>query len=179
MKKDLVTKIVQIGRKVLKLIFIGALLIKVVVLLIEPSIADAASPPWTITTEYGEVDRVHTTPHKGIDYAVPEGTPIKSIVDGKVEVVKDEGNISFGKSVRIRTPDGKLVIYGHLKDWTVRPGQEVHFGDVIGHSGNTGRSTGPHLHFQVNINGKPVNPHPTIWEGMMRKALTKIGGGHN
>jgi murein DD-endopeptidase MepM/ murein hydrolase activator NlpD len=176
MKKDLIIKIVQVGRRVLKLVFIGALLVKIIVLLIEPSLVDAASPPWTITTEYGEIDGVHHTPHNGIDYAVPEGTPIKSIVDGRVEIVKDEGNISFGKSVRIRTPDGKLVIYGHLKDWTVRPGQVVHFGDVIGHSGNTGHSTGPHLHFQVNINGKPVDPHPTIWEGMMRKALTKIGG---
>jgi murein DD-endopeptidase MepM/ murein hydrolase activator NlpD len=92
-----------------------------------------------------------------------------------VEVVKDEGSISFGKSVRIRTPDGRLVIYGHLHDFTVKQGNTVHFGDTIGHSGNTGNSTGPHLHFQVNINGKPVNPMPTIYEGMAHKAIAKVG----
>ena len=84
-------------------------------------------------------------------------------------MVRDEGNTSFGKSVRIRSDDGRLLIYGHLQDCVARQGDTVHFGDVIGHSGSTGRSTGPHLHFQVNINGKPINPMPTIYAGMARK----------
>lgn len=133
-----------------------------------------ASAPWTITTHFGDIDSVHSTPHKGIDFALPQGTPVKSVTDGTVEVIRNEGNISFGKSVRIRTSDGRLCIYGHLRDWTVQQGTKVHFGDVIGHSGTTGHSTGPHLHFQVNLNGKPINPEPTIMEGVMRKAGDKV-----
>lgn len=125
---------------------------------------------WDITTHFGDIDSVHPTPHKGVDFAVPEGTPIKSVVEGNVEIVKDEGNTSFGKSVRIRTGDGRLVIYGHLSSMDVHVGEHVDFGEVIGKSGNTGHSTGPHLHFQVNINGKPIDPMPTIYGGMMHKA---------
>lgn len=140
----------------------------------EADVTYAASLPWTITTHFGDIDSVHPTPHKGVDFALPEGTPLKSIVGGKVTVV-DEGNISFGKSVRISAPDGRYVIYGHMHDFTVQSGATVHFGDTIGHSGTTGNSTGPHLHFQVNINGKPVDPMPTIYEGMLHKAITKAG----
>ncbi len=140
-------------------------------ILVEQDVTFASSLPWTITTEYGEIDEVHRTPHKGIDFAVPQGTPIKAVVEGNVEVVRDEGNISFGKSVRIRTDDGRLTIYAHLSQPKVHVGQHVEFGDVIGNSGNTGNSTGPHLHFQVNINGKPVNPMPTIVQGMAHKLV--------
>jgi murein DD-endopeptidase MepM/ murein hydrolase activator NlpD len=158
-----------------KLIYLGIVWVSRAIwkLLVEHDVVYAASLPWTITTHFGDIDSVHHTPHKGVDFAVPEGTPIHSVTDGTVEVVRDEGNVSFGRSVRVRTPDGKLVIYGHLHDWTVQQGTHIHFGDVLGHSGNTGHSTGPHLHFQVNINGTPVNPEPTIMEGVMRKAGDK------
>lgn len=167
-------KVVKWGRLALRVFLIGSLIVKVVLLFIEPSVALAASPPWTITTHFHEIDSVHSVPHNGIDFAVPEGTPIHSVTDGTVEIVRDEGNISFGRSVRIRTADGRLVIYGHLHDWAVRRGMQVHFGDVLGHSGNTGHSTGPHLHFQVNINGRAIDPEPTIMEGVMRKAGDKF-----
>lgn len=131
----------------------------------------SASEIWDITCKFGEQDSLHPNGHKGVDFALPEGTQLKSVVEGNVEVVRDEGSISFGKSVRIRTDDGRLVIYAHLRDMAVSVGERVEFGEVIGHSGNTGHSTGPHLHFQVNINGKPINPMPTIYEGAMRKAV--------
>lgn len=162
-------KVVKWGRLILKVFLFGSLIVRVVLLFVEPSVALAASPPWTVTTHWHEIDSVHSIPHNGVDFAVPEGTPIHSVTDGTVEIVRNEGHTSFGKSVRIRTGDGRLCIYGHLHDWTVHQGEHIHFGEVIGHSGNTGHSTGPHLHFQVNINGKPVNPEPTIMEGVMRK----------
>jgi murein DD-endopeptidase MepM/ murein hydrolase activator NlpD len=163
---------VKLGRFLWKLILLGGIVIRILLLPIDSTIVEAASPIWTVTSEYGSIDSAHPTPHKGVDFAVPQGTPLKSVVEGTVEVVKDEGNVSYGKSVRIRTDDGRLVIYGHLSDMAVRVGEHVDFGEVIGKSGNTGGSTGPHLHFEVKINGKSIDPNPTLWEGTMKKALS-------
>jgi murein DD-endopeptidase MepM/ murein hydrolase activator NlpD len=170
-----VIKYVHLRHKILKFVFYAGLLIKIVVLAVtlDPHLADAASPPWTITTEYAEIDSVHTKPHKGIDFALPEGTPIKSVTEGTVISTRDYGNVNLGKSVMIQSGD-KVVMYGHLADQLVEVGDKIDFGETIGISGNTGRSTGPHLHFQVTINGKPIDPRPTIWQGMMKKAL--VGG---
>ncbi|MES9684299.1 M23 family metallopeptidase [Gottfriedia acidiceleris] len=60
--------------------------------------------------------------------------------------MKDEGKVSFGKSVRIRTDDGRLLIYTHLNKFHVKVGDKVKFGDKIAESGTSGHSTGPHLH---------------------------------
>lgn len=108
-----------------------------------------------------------------MDFAVPMSTPITSITDGTVEIVKDEGKVSFGKSVRIRTDDGRLLIYAHLNKFHVKVGDKVKFGEKIAESGTSGHSTGPHLHFQVNISGKPVDPEPTIMEAIKRMAGDK------
>ena len=63
-----------------------------------------------------------------------------------------------------------IWVYAHLNDWTVEKGQSVRTGDIIGHSGNTGRSTGPHLHFQViNKSGETINPISTIMNGVVNK----------
>lgn len=159
----------------MKLVFLSVSLIQITVMLIAPDVVEASSPPWTITCEYGETDSLHPSGHKGVDFALPNGTELKSVVEGTVEVARDEGDVSYGKSVRIKTDDGKLVIYGHLSDMAVKPGDHIEFGEVIGHSGNTGRSTGPHLHFQVNRNGTAINPMPTIWTASLKKALLSGG----
>jgi murein DD-endopeptidase MepM/ murein hydrolase activator NlpD len=118
----------------------------------------AASPLWTETSYFGEVDSVHHIPHNGVDFAMPEGTRVDSIVDGTVIDVRHAGNRSWGTSVHIRDLQGREVIYGHLSQPEVEIGQMVHVGDEIALSGNTGHSFGSHLHIQININGKPINP---------------------
>jgi hypothetical protein len=113
---------------------------------------------WPISTQFNQIDEVHLTPHKGVDFAIQSGTSVPSIGDGIVKSVTDEGAKSFGKSVTIHQTDGTDAIYGHLSKFNVKEGQTVHVGDIIGYSGSTGDSTGPHLHLQVMQNGKAINP---------------------
>jgi murein DD-endopeptidase MepM/ murein hydrolase activator NlpD len=94
--------------------------------------------------------------HTGTDFGVPSGTPIKAVADGVVALAEEYGG--YGKAVIIRHADGLSTIYGHLSEIKVSEGKEVKQGDVIGLSGNTGRSTGPHLHFEIRENGQPVDP---------------------
>lgn len=139
-------------------------------ILVASTPAYSASPPWTITTEYGVTDSVHSSPHKGIDFAIPEGTAISSLTPGVVDRIGDHGGKSFGKFVQVKSMN-KTIIYAHLSETLVKEGDTISTGDVIAYSGNTGRSTGPHLHFQVNIQGKPADPMPTIWTATIKKAL--------
>ena len=134
-----------------------------------------ASEPWKVTTRYGVTDSDHSRPHRGIDYALPSGTPIRSFTDGKVLSTRDEGHKSFGKSISIVTAQNKVVIYGHLSKFLVSKGDTIKFGQTIALSGNTGHSTGPHLHIQVNINGKDIDPRPVIGGAMLRAIMTKEG----
>jgi Peptidase family M23 len=114
-----------------------------------------------LTSEYGELSLVRDHPHRGIDIAMPENTTLRSIADGVVERVVDFGNENIGKGVMIRHEDGTVAIYGHLNEINVKPGQHVDAGDVIGLSGNTGHSTGPHLHFGMkDAQGNFVDPTP-------------------
>ncbi|SDL94634.1 M23 family metallopeptidase [Halarsenatibacter silvermanii] len=94
--------------------------------------------------------------HDGKDYAVPQGTPVKAAGGGRVVHVSYTGG--YGKTIIIEHQDGIKTLYGHLSSYRVRRGQRVNRGQIIGESGNTGRSTGPHLHFEVRVNGRPVNP---------------------
>jgi murein DD-endopeptidase MepM/ murein hydrolase activator NlpD len=108
----------------------------------------------TITSKYGP--RWGRT-HAGIDIAVPTGTPIKAADDGTVVWVGWDGN--YGRCIRIDHGGGHIVtLYAHLSGYTVEEGDTVHRGDVIGYSGNTGYSTGPHLHFEVRVDGVAKNP---------------------
>jgi hypothetical protein len=117
---------------------------------------------WPISTPFQSVDSAHKTPHKGIDFAIPQGTEVPSITDGIVKCVSDEGCKSFGKSVIVHTKDGSDVIYGHLSQFKVKVGQYVHSGDIVGLSGNTGDSTGPHLHLQIMKNAVAIDPSSYI-----------------
>jgi murein DD-endopeptidase MepM/ murein hydrolase activator NlpD len=96
--------------------------------------------------------------HKGVDFAASRGTPIKAAGDGVVERANRYG--SFGNYVRIRHANGYKTAYAHLKGFRrgIRAGKRVRQGDIIGYVGTTGRSTGPHLHYEVHLKGKAVNP---------------------
>ncbi|MEN8120322.1 MAG: M23 family metallopeptidase [Bacteroidota bacterium] len=94
--------------------------------------------------------------HTGVDLTAPRGTEIHAAGDGVV--VRADYAGGYGNCVRINHSYGYLTLYGHMSKMNVRPGQKVKRGDVIGYVGSTGLSTSPHLHYEVRINGKWVNP---------------------
>ncbi|MBW1689314.1 MAG: M23 family metallopeptidase [Deltaproteobacteria bacterium] len=94
--------------------------------------------------------------HKGLDIATRIGTPIIAPADGLVVFAGREGN--FGRMIAINHGYNLMTRYGHLHKFCVRKGQHVKRGQVIGEVGSTGRCTGPHLHYEVLLNGVPVNP---------------------
>jgi len=95
--------------------------------------------------------------HKGIDLKVYIGDTIRAAFDGKVRMVKYEAR-GYGKYVVIRHHNGLETIYGHMSKQLVRENEEVKAGDPIGLGGNTGRSTGSHLHFETRLCGIALNP---------------------
>lgn len=94
--------------------------------------------------------------HKGLDFAAPTGTPIYASGNGVVEEAGWKGG--YGKYVRIRHRNGLHTAYAHMNRIKVSKGQRVQQKDIIGTVGTTGRSTGPHLHYEVHVNRKQVNP---------------------
>ena len=98
--------------------------------------------------------------HRGLDFSVPVGTPVRATADGVVLQIKHERGM--GRMIRLDHGDHLTTAYAHLHDWSVKVGQRVRRGEVIGHSGNTGRSTAPHLHYEVSVGGRHVNPLPYI-----------------
>jgi len=95
--------------------------------------------------------------HKGMDFTAPTGTPIYSTGDGIV-LRADRKSSGYGKHVRIDHGYGYVTLYAHMSKMLVRPGQRVERGDIIGEVGNTGKSKGPHLHYEVRLNGNAINP---------------------
>jgi len=96
------------------------------------------------------------TAHLGIDYASPTGTPVRSIGNGTVEFAGVQNG--FGNVVFINHGNNRVTVYGHLSRINVRKGQTVAQSQNIGLVGQTGWATGPHLHFEFRINGKPTDP---------------------
>ena len=96
--------------------------------------------------------------HEGVDLAVPIGTPVYAASDGFIDKVGPYAG--YGNYVRIEHGDGLATAYGHLSRFApgIRPGVHVVQGELVAFSGNTGRSTGPHLHFEVLSDGQPVDP---------------------
>jgi murein DD-endopeptidase MepM/ murein hydrolase activator NlpD len=94
--------------------------------------------------------------HAGVDLAAPRGTAIFAAADGVVTSAEYERG--YGNVVRMQHEFGFETVYAHQSKLRVRPGQLVSRGDQIGDMGSTGRSTGSHLHYEVHVNGKPVNP---------------------
>ena len=100
--------------------------------------------------------------HKGLDISCRQNTPIVAPAQGEVILAARDG--AYGNSVEINHGGGIVTKYGHLERWAVQPGQWVKRGEVLGYVGMTGRATGPHLHYEVRLNGVPVNPMRYILE---------------
>jgi murein DD-endopeptidase MepM/ murein hydrolase activator NlpD len=98
--------------------------------------------------------------HAGLDFRGPVGAPIHAAATGRVTFVGTKSG--YGKVVEISHGNGMMTRYAHMSAWRARVGQAVAAGDVIGQIGNTGRSTGPHLHFEVRIHDRAVNPRPFL-----------------
>lgn len=94
--------------------------------------------------------------HRGVDLGASAGTPIVAAADGRVVAAGWHGG--YGRQVAIAHADGIQTSYGHMSQIAAYPGEMVRRGQVIGYVGSTGLSTGPHLHFEVTKNGRPVNP---------------------
>jgi murein DD-endopeptidase MepM/ murein hydrolase activator NlpD len=94
--------------------------------------------------------------HTGIDFAAPLGTPIRAAAAGRVLWASWRGG--YGRCIILLHDGGVATLYGHCSAISVYPGQLVKGGDLIGATGSTGLSTGPHLHFEIRVNGLPVNP---------------------
>jgi murein DD-endopeptidase MepM/ murein hydrolase activator NlpD len=103
--------------------------------------------------------------HTGIDLAVPMYTPIHAAEAGQVIQAAGETDalgmlVGYGNLVRIQADSGRVDYYGHMSAFAVQRGDVVQAGQVIGLVGSTGYSTGPHVHFEVRVNGTPVDPAP-------------------
>jgi len=94
--------------------------------------------------------------HQGIDYAAPTGTPAYTVGDGVVEFAGVQGG--YGNTVIVRHGNNHSTVYGHLSRILVRKGQTLQQGQVVGHVGTTGWSTGPHLHFEFRVGNRHVDP---------------------
>jgi murein DD-endopeptidase MepM/ murein hydrolase activator NlpD len=94
--------------------------------------------------------------HPGLDIAAGKGTPVKATADGTVQSLGYSGN--YGNSIVVDHGFGISERFGHLSGYAVQSGQKVRRGDVIGYVGSTGRVTGSHLHWEILLNGRPINP---------------------
>jgi murein DD-endopeptidase MepM/ murein hydrolase activator NlpD len=114
----------------------------------------------TITSTFGHRENPfggnNIETHKGVDISGPIGAPVKAMAKGEVEFAGRRGG--FGNCIMIKHANGYETLYGHLSKILVHVGQKVDIGENIGKIGSTGRSTGPHLHYEVHKNGKQINP---------------------
>jgi len=129
----------------------------------------------SLSSSYGM--RVHpitgkVARHNGIDIPAPYGTPIYATADGVVGRAQRLGG--YGNYVEINHGNEIQTRYGHMSRFVVHPGEQVKKGEVIGYVGSTGRSTGNHLHYEVRIEGSPVNPLPFVRSDQM--AIAALSG---
>jgi murein DD-endopeptidase MepM/ murein hydrolase activator NlpD len=127
------------------------------------TLADAPSL-WPLEGKLGSGFGVREDPfngegafHSGIDIDAPYGTPVRAAGDG--DVLDDSMGAGYGLQVVLDHGHDTMTIYGHLSASAVVPGQHVVRGQVIGYVGQSGRATGPHLHYEVRVHNVPVNPH--------------------
>jgi hypothetical protein len=139
-----------------------------------PPTDTAPETPIVLAPPIREMDIVRITQtfdppsHYGIDYSCYEGTPLFAAVDG-IAYRGDQGSAGFGRYVRVEDGNGLYVYTAHMRDWHVAEGALVQAGDLLGYSGNTGNSTGPHLHFEVRKGSRQqvcaIDPEPLIvWD---------------
>lgn len=128
------------------------------------TLGKAAGEGIRVTSGYGtRRDPFHGAEreHHGVDYGAPAGTPILAAADGVVRFSGARGG--YGNVVIVSHPDGTETRYAHCRDLGVRVGEAVAAGQAIATVGSTGRSTGPHLHFEVRRDGTPIDP--ASWNG--------------
>jgi murein DD-endopeptidase MepM/ murein hydrolase activator NlpD len=132
---------------------------------LDAAVAGAGASGWTapaqgrVTSEFGPR---WGTEHEGIDIGAGSGAPVRAAADGVVRRASWYGG--YGNAVVIDHGGGVQTLYGHNSSLDVRPGQRVSAGQVIAKVGSTGDSTGPHLHFEVEVDGKKVDPRPWLKE---------------
>ena len=115
-----------------------------------------------ITSEFGDrevTSKVMSADHKGIDIAANSGTNISSAIDGVVSVAEE--NSEYGKFIKI-TNGEVMTVYAHCKSLKVKVGDKVKSGQTIATVGSTGNSTGPHLHFEIRLSNRYINPRYVI-----------------
>lgn len=116
-------------------------------------------------------------PHYGVDFSLEKGSPVYATGDGVVSLVRSSFS-GYGKQIEVDHGFGYTTKYAHLSEFVVKKGQKVKRGELIAYSGNTGKSTAPHLHYEVHIDNKPVNPvhyfykdlNPSEYEDVLRLA---------
>lgn len=113
-----------------------------------------------ITSTFGHRENpfggINVETHKGLDIAGPLGSSVKAMAIGTVEFAGSRGG--FGNCIMIKHANGFETLYGHLSKILVRAGENIKIGQTIGKMGSTGRSTGPHLHYEIHKNGQKINP---------------------
>lgn len=114
---------------------------------------------YRITSNYGWR---HKRMHRGVDLGYPTGTPVAAAWDGMVRISKGSNTGGYGNLIVIRHDNGLETYYAHLSRRLVNPGQIVKAGDIIGLGGNTGRSYGSHLHFEIRYLGNDFNPNRLV-----------------
>lgn len=117
----------------------------------------------TITSRFGATESIRNHTHLGIDIGAPSGTAIKATASGKVKTA-GWNNGGYGNLVIIDHGNGVQTYYGHCSKIYVSAGSEVNAGDTIAAVGSTGNSTGNHLHFEIRLNGKQVNPQKYVYK---------------
>ena len=116
--------------------------------------------PGNITSNFGHRENPfggsNVETHKGLDIKGPMGAPVKAMAKGEVAFAGPRGG--FGNCIILKHGNGFETLYGHLSKILVSSGQQIEIGQQIGNIGSTGRSTGPHLHYEVHRNGQKINP---------------------
>ena len=115
--------------------------------------------------------------HKGIDISAELGQPVRAPADGTVLMAGPA--TGYGREVLIDHGHGIHTLYGHLSGFAVAEGQDVRRGDIIGYVGSEGRSTGPHLHYEIRIHESPVNPHKYMRQTLQEFASAAPAGASN
>ncbi len=125
-----------------------------------PGIQPVKTTQSTIASGFGyRIHPIYKTSmmHTGMDFTAPIGTPIYATGNGLVESVEYNGR-GYGNNIIVNHGFGYKTLYGHMSRFNVRNGQRINRGDIIGFVGNTGSSTGPHVHYEVIRNGNKINP---------------------
>jgi murein DD-endopeptidase MepM/ murein hydrolase activator NlpD len=112
--------------------------------------------------------------HSGIDIDAPTGSPVRAAADGNV--TEAAMNAGYGREIVIDHGHDVMTVYGHLSAMAVVPGQHVMRGQVIGYVGQSGRATGPHLHYEVRVHKVPVNPYKYLRTTYEQMAFSDPGG---